>query len=153
MFTPVLLAAALVAVAARPWAHGVLAWFGFALLLIALLRLPARPRGLSWASAGMTGLMGVAIGLVAFEGVAPAAPLAFPALVLLTALPWALIGLAFARVRARQGEVIAAVSFPVLVVTVLRSKNGYAEHDASTASASLQPNPGTNVALRPCACV
>ena len=118
MFTPVLLAAALVAVAARPWAHGVLAWFGFALLLIALLRLPARPRGLSWASAGMTGLMGVAIGLVAFEGVAPAAPLAFPALVLLTALPWALIGLAFARVRARQGEVIAAVSFPVLVVAV-----------------------------------
>jgi apolipoprotein N-acyltransferase len=119
--TPVAIALAgiaTIAIAARPWVHGSVAVIGFALLLIALHRLPAGTRRGAWAAAALTATLGLAIGVIAFEGAAPAAPLAYPALVLLTAAPWAAVGAVFARIRARYGAMIATVAFPASIVAL-----------------------------------
>lgn len=105
-----LLTAALLSTAARPWAPGLIAWFALVPLLLALGRERHWGRGalLGWLAA-------LGGGLVAFEGVAPAAPWAYPLLVLVASVPGAVVGALYVLVGRRLGDRAALLAYPVLV--------------------------------------
>lgn len=98
--------AALVGVAARPWGPGWLALLAFVPLLVALTsgRWPLRGAWLGW-------LASLGAGLAAYEGVAPAELWAYPALVAVAGLPFALAGGLVAWISRRSGPVAATVAF------------------------------------------
>ncbi len=105
-----LASAALVSAAHRPWGPGYLAWIALVPLLAALDGERRRWRG---ALAGALASLGT--GLVAFEGVAPAELWAYPALVVVAAVPWAIAGALFVAFAKRFGGQ-ALWLFPALLV-------------------------------------
>lgn len=103
--------AALVGVAVRPWGPGWLALVAFLPLLAALVQ-ERRP----WRGALLGWLSSLGIGLAAYEGVVPAEPWAYPALVVVAGLPFALAGGVVAWIARRRGPVAATLAFAPLWV-------------------------------------
>lgn len=104
-----LVSAALLATAARPWAPGVLAWVAFVPLWLALVDTRRWP-----VAAGLGWLAALGAGIVAFEGVAPAAPWAYPLLAAITSLPGALAAGLWLVVDRRLGQRIGWAALPLL---------------------------------------
>jgi apolipoprotein N-acyltransferase len=104
-----LASAALLATAARPWAPGILAWVAFVPLWLALARTERWP-----AAAALGWLAALGVGVVAFEGVAPAAPWAYPVLVAITSLPGAAASGLWRVIDRRLGERAGCVALPLL---------------------------------------
>lgn len=105
-----LLSAALLSTAARPFAPGWLALVALVPLLSALATERRLPRaallGAVTASGG---------GLVAFEGVLPMEPWAYPVLVVLASVPGAITAVLFVIVTRRLGGAPALAAYPLLV--------------------------------------
>lgn len=104
-----LTSAALLATAARPWAPGFLAWVAFVPLWLAL----ADTR--RWPTAAALGwLAALGAGVVAFEGVVPAAAWAYPLLVAVTSVPGALAAALWLFVDRRLGRRFGWAALPLL---------------------------------------
>lgn len=101
-----LAAAALAGTAARPWGPGYLALVAFVPLLYLLATERRWWRG---ALAGWIASWGMA--LAAFEGVVPAEPWAYPVLVAMAGVPFAVAGALVAWIAARGGARLAVVAF------------------------------------------
>lgn len=106
-----LASAALIGASARPWATGWLALVGLVPLLAALVTERRACRGALFAWLAAWGA-----GLAAFEGAAPAEFWAYPALVAVSAVPFALAGAATVAVARRLGSSAALVAFVPLVL-------------------------------------
>lgn len=109
--TLALASAALIGASGRPWATGWLALVGLVPLLVALVSEHRARRGALYAWLAAWGA-----GLAAFEGAAPAEFWAYPALVVLGAIPFALAGAATVAVARRLGSNAAVVAFVPLVL-------------------------------------
>jgi apolipoprotein N-acyltransferase len=107
-FALALCSAALIATAARPLVPGFLAWVAFLPLLMALY---GETRSARAALLGATAALGA--GVVGFVGAAPVALWAYPALVLLSTLPYAIAAGLWAFARARLGDTLALIAFPL----------------------------------------
>ena len=106
-----LTSAALMSAAHRPWGPGYLAWIALVPLLAALHKEERWWRG---ALAGWLAALGT--GLVAFEGVAPAEFWAYPILVAIAGIPWAIAGALFVLLSKRFGSGTAVLLFAPLLV-------------------------------------
>lgn len=104
-----LASAALLATVGRPWAPGVLAWVALVPLWIALADARRWPAA---AALGWLAMLGA--GVVAFEGLAPAAPWAYPALVAIAGLPGAAAAVLWWRIRGRLGTFAGWAALPLL---------------------------------------
>jgi apolipoprotein N-acyltransferase len=111
LFALALSSAALISVAHRPWGAGYLAWIALVPLLTLLVTEKRWWRG---ALAGWLAALGT--GLVAFEGVAPAEFWAYPILVVIAGIPWAIAGALLVSISTRLGRGAALWLFPVLLV-------------------------------------
>ena len=105
-----LLSAALLSTAARPFAPGWLALVGLVPLLFALGAERRLPRAALLGAVTATGG-----GLVAFEGVLPVEPWAYPVLVVLASVPGAITAVLFVVVSRRLGGAPALAAYPLLV--------------------------------------
>lgn len=101
--------AALLATAARPWGPGVLAWVAFVPLWLALADTRRWP-----VAAGLGWLAALGTGIVAFEGVVPAAPWAYPLLVAASSLPGAVAAGLWLAVDRRLGRRVGWAALPLL---------------------------------------
>jgi apolipoprotein N-acyltransferase len=104
-----LTSAALLATAARPWAPGFLAWVAFVPLWLALADTRRWP-----VAAALGWLAALGAGIVAFEGVVPAAPWAYPLLVATTSLPGAVAAGLWLVVDRRLGQLVGWAALPLL---------------------------------------
>ena len=111
LITLALVTAALISLAGRPWAPGYIALAAFIPLLFALDGERRKRRG---ALAGFIASLGP--GIVAFEGVAPAEPWAYPLLVAVSGIWLALAGTTYTLIANRFGRYPALWSFPLLIV-------------------------------------
>jgi apolipoprotein N-acyltransferase len=106
-----LASAALISAAHRPWGPGYLAWIALVPLLAVLITEKRWQRG---ALAGWLASLGT--GMVAFEGVAPAEFWAYPILVVIAGIPWAIAGAFTVSISRRIGRSASLWLFPALLV-------------------------------------